>query len=108
MEATQEKAIGTILAPLGDRVIVSRVKERHNRGSIIIPDSAKEKPQIGIVEAVGDKCSSIVSPRSVVLFGKYAGTEIELEGGEFLLMREEEILPSSLTWKQQRPWLAGR
>ena len=88
------------LTPLHDRVIVKRIEEKETvKGGIIIPDSAKEKPQEGEVIAVGagkrEKCELIpldVKPGDRVLFGKYGGTEIKLEGEELLILREEEIL----------------
>ena len=88
------------LTPLHDRVIVKRIEEKETvKGGIIIPDSAKEKPQEGEVIAVGhgkrEKGELIpldVKPGDRVLFGKYGGTEIKLEGEELLILREEEIL----------------
>ena len=88
------------IRPLHDRVIVSRIEEGEQKvGGIIIPDSAKEKPQEGEVIAVGagkrEKGELIpldVKPGDRVLFGKYSGTEIKLEGEELLILREEEIL----------------
>jgi len=88
------------LKPLHDRVIVKRIEEKETvKGGIIIPDSAKEKPQEGEVIAVGagkrEKGELIpldVKPGDRVLFGKYSGTEIKLEGDELLILREEEIL----------------
>jgi chaperonin GroES len=88
------------LTPLHDRVIVKRIEDKETvRGGIIIPDSAKEKPMEGEVIAVGsgrrEKGELIpldVKPGDRVLFGKYGGTEIKLEGEEFLILREEEIL----------------
>jgi chaperonin GroES len=88
------------LTPLHDRVIVKRIEEKETvKGGIIIPDSAKEKPQEGEVIAVGagkrEKGELIpldVKPGDRVLFGKYSGTEIKLEGDELLILREEEIL----------------
>ena len=88
------------LIPLHDRVIVKRIEEKETvKGGIIIPDSAKEKPQEGEVVAVGagkrEKGELIpldVKPGDRVLFGKYSGTEIKLEGEELLILREEEIL----------------
>jgi chaperonin GroES len=93
--------MATKLTPLHDRVVVRRVEEAETtRGGIIIPDTAKDKPQEGEVIAVGKgKISEEgkVRPLDVkegdrVLFGKYAGTEIKIEGEDFLIMREEEIL----------------
>ncbi len=88
------------LTPLHDRVIVKRIEDKETvKGGIIIPDSAKEKPQEGEVIAVGagkrEKGELIpldVKPGDRVLFGKYSGTEIKLEGDELLILREEEIL----------------
>jgi chaperonin GroES len=87
--------------PLHDRIIVERIDEGEQRvGGIIIPDTAKEKPQQGKVIAVGKgriEKDGKVTPLDVkegdtVLFGKYAGQEIKLDGNEFLIVREEEVL----------------
>jgi len=87
--------------PLRDRILVKRVEEEEQRvGGIIIPDTAKEKPQQGKVVAVGkgrvtDKGETFpldVKVGDTVLFGKYAGNEIKLDGEEFLIMREEDVL----------------
>ena len=86
--------------PLHDRVIVKRVaEEEKTAGGIIIPDTAKEKPQEGEVVAVGSgkREDGKVVPLDVkagdrVLFSKYSGTEIQLDGGEHLIMREDDIL----------------
>ena len=87
--------------PLQDRVIVRRIEEQEQKsaGGIIIPDTAKEKPQEGKVVAVGPgkkedgKVLSVdVKAGDRVLFGKYAGTEIKLDGEEHLILREEDIL----------------
>jgi chaperonin GroES len=87
--------------PLHDRIIVQRIEEEEQRvGGIIIPDSAKEKPQQGKVIAVGKgkiEKDGKVTPLDVkagdtVLFGKYAGQEIKVDGDEYLIMREEEVL----------------
>jgi chaperonin GroES len=89
------------IRPLHDRVIIKRIEEGEQvRGGIIIPDSAKEKPQEGEVIAAGNgkkKDNGEYSPLDVkagdrVLFGKYAGTEVKLDGEEYLIMREEDIL----------------
>ena len=89
------------LRPLHDRVIVKRVEEEEKTsGGIIIPDAAKEKPQQGKIIAVGKGKileNGKVSPLAVkkgdrILFGKYAGTDIEIEGEEHLIMREDDIL----------------
>ena len=87
--------------PLHDRVIVERIEEGDQLvGGIIIPDTAKEKPQQGKVIAAGKgkvKDDGTVTPLDVkagdtVLFGKYSGQEIKLDGDEYLIMREDEIL----------------
>jgi len=87
--------------PLHDRVLIRRVEEGETiRGGIIIPDSAKEKPMEGVVVSVGKGKSNDegkVFPLDVkagdhVLFGKYSGTEIKIDGEEFLIVREEELL----------------
>ena len=87
--------------PLHDRLIIERIEETEQMvGGIIIPDTAKEKPQQGKVIAVGKgkvKDDGTVTPLDVqagdkVLFGKYSGQEIKLDGDEFLIMREDEIL----------------
>jgi chaperonin GroES len=87
--------------PLRDRILVTRLEESEQRiGGIIIPDSAKEKPQQGKVIAVGrgrindkgDVFPLDVKAGDTVLFGKYTGTEIKLDGIEYLILREEEVL----------------
>jgi chaperonin GroES len=87
--------------PLHDRIIVQRIEEEEQRvGGIIIPDTAKEKPQQGKVIAVGKgriEKDGKVTPLDVkagdtVLFGKYAGQEIKIDGSEYLIVREEEVL----------------
>jgi chaperonin GroES len=87
--------------PLHDRILVKRIEEGESiRGGIIIPDSAKEKPQQGEVISVGKGKSNDegkvfpldVKAGDTILFGKYSGTEIKLDGDEFLIMREEEVL----------------
>ena len=89
------------IKPLNDRVIVTRLEEdQKTSGGIIIPDTAKEKPQKGVVVAVGpgkrDKDGNLVSPEvqkgDRVLFSKYAGTEIKVDGEEQLFMKEDDIL----------------
>jgi chaperonin GroES len=92
--------MATKIRPLQDRVIVKRVKEEEKtRGGIIIPDSAKEKPVEGEVLAVGN--GKIVDGKLVapdvkagdrILFGKYSGTEVKLDGEEHLILREDDIL----------------
>ena len=89
------------IRPLHDRVVLKRIEEKEQvRGGIIIPDSAKEKPQEGEVVAVGsgklrengERTPLDVKVGDRVLFGKYSGTEIKIDGEEFLIMREEEVL----------------
>ena len=93
--------MATNIRPLQDRVIVRRIEEGEQvRGGIIIPDTAKEKPQEGEVIAVGEgkyrddgtRQTLDVKTGDRVLFGKYSGSEIKLDGEEFLIMREDEIL----------------
>jgi chaperonin GroES len=87
--------------PLHDRIIVSRIEEGEQKiGGIIIPDSAKEKPQQGKVVAAGagkakddgKRIALDVKAGDLILFGKYSGQEIKLDGEEFLIMREDEVL----------------
>ena len=89
------------IRPLHDRVVVRRIEEKETvQGGIIIPDTAKEKPQEGEVIAIGagkrlddGKLAPLdVKPGDRILFGKYSGSEIKLEGEEFLIIREDEIL----------------
>ncbi len=89
------------IRPLHDRVIVRRLEEEEKtKGGIIIPDTAKEKPMEGKVVAVGTgkilesgtKLSMNVKKGDRILFGKYAGTEIKIEGEDYLIMREDDIL----------------
>jgi len=89
------------IRPLHDRVIVQRIKEEETtKGGIIIPDTAKEKPSEGKIIAVGNGKlleNGTLKPLDVkkgdkVLFGKYAGTEIKIEGEEHLIMREDDII----------------
>jgi chaperonin GroES len=87
--------------PLHDRILVKRLDEGEQKvGGIIIPDTAKEKPQQGKVVAVGagkvkedgGRINLDVKSGDTILFGKYSGQEIKLDGEEFLIMREEEVL----------------
>ena len=87
--------------PLHDRVIVQRLDEGEQKvGGIIIPDTAKEKPQQGKVIAAGDgkttdegkRISLDVTAGDTILFGKYSGQEIKLDGEEYLIMKEDEVL----------------
>jgi chaperonin GroES len=94
-------SVATTFTPLHDRILLRRIDEGETvRGGIIIPDSAKEKPQEGEVISVGKGKSNDegkVFPLDVkagdrVLFGKYAGTEIKIDGEDYIIMREEEVL----------------
>jgi chaperonin GroES len=89
------------LRPLQDRIIVKRVEEESKTaGGLFIPETAKEKPQRGEIVAVGNGKKTEdgkvlpldVKVGDVVLFGKYAGTEIKVDGDDFLMMREDDIL----------------
>jgi chaperonin GroES len=89
------------IRPLGDRILVKRIQEEEKtKGGIIIPDTAKEKPQEGRVVAVGKgkttEDGKLLAPDvkagDRILFGKYAGSEIKLEGEEHLILREDDIL----------------
>ena len=89
------------LRPLQDRILVKRIEEEEKTaGGIFIPDTAKEKPQMGQIISVGNGKKTEdgkVIPVDVkagdkVLFGKYAGTEVKVEGNEYLIMREDDIL----------------
>ena len=98
---TMALAPTTKLRPLHDRVLVKRLEELDEKhGRIIIPDTAKEKPQEGKVIAVGTgrvtedgkKLSLAVKEGDRILFGKYSGSEVKLDGEEYLILREEDIL----------------
>ena len=87
--------------PLHDRIIVQRLDEgEQNIGGIIIPDSAKEKPQQGKILAVGDgkvteegkRIAMDVRPGNVILFGKYSGQDIKIDGEDYLIVKEDEVL----------------
>ena len=94
--------MATKIKPLHDRVIIRRIEDNVNQtaGGLFIPDTAKEKPQEGEVIAVGagkykedgTRQTLDVNEGDRVLFGKYSGSEIKLDGEEFLIMREDEIL----------------
>ena len=93
--------MATKFTPLHDRILVRRVEEAETtRGGIIIPDTAKDKPQEGEIISVGKGKSNEkgeVFPLAVkagdrVLFGRYAGTEVKIDGEDFLIMKEEEVL----------------
>ena len=95
------QAMTTTLHPLHDRILVKRIDEGEvRRGGLIIPDSAKEKPQEGKVIAVGNgkvaedgkKTPLDVKAGDRVLFGKYSGSEVTLDGEEYLIMKEEDVL----------------
>jgi chaperonin GroES len=86
--------------PLGDRVVVRRVKEEQkSAGGIIIPETAQEKAQEGVIVAVGpgalndsgERIAPEVKPGDFVLFGKWSGTEVKIDGDELLIMKESDI-----------------
>ncbi len=83
------------IKPLADRVLVVPAPAEEKIGGIIIPDTAKEKPLRGTVKAVGQGTKDeamILKEGDQVLYGKYAGTELELEGEKFLIMRQSDVL----------------
>lgn len=89
------------LRPLQDRILVKRVEEEEKtKGGIIIPDTAKEKPAEGKVHAVGNgkvgddgkRVPLEIKKGDRILFGKYSGTEVKIEGEEYLIMREDDVL----------------
>ena len=94
--------MATTIKPLHDRVIIRRIEDTNNQtaGGLFIPDSAKEKPQEGEVIAAGDgkyredgtRQTLDVKTGDRILFGKYSGSEIKIDGEELLIMREDEIL----------------
>ena len=99
--SSMTQAPTTKLRPLHDRVLVRRLEEQEDKhGRIIIPDSAKEKPQEGQVIAVGTgrvtedgkKLPLVLKEGDRILFGKYSGSEIRLDGQEYLIMKEEDVL----------------
>jgi chaperonin GroES len=88
------------LRPLHDRIIVQRLEESPRAGAIVIPDSAKEKPQQGKVLAAGlgkstddgTRLPLDVKPGDTILFGKYAGQEVSVDGVDYVIMKEEDVL----------------
>ncbi|MEY3284518.1 MAG: co-chaperone GroES [Acidobacteriota bacterium] len=93
--------MATSIRPLNDRIIVKRLEEQEQmRGGLYIPDTAKEKPQEGEVLAVGNgkllengtRIAIDLKVGDRVLFGKYAGTEVKLDGEELLILREDDVL----------------
>jgi chaperonin GroES len=88
------------LRPLHDRIIVQRLEESQRAGAIVIPDSAKEKPQQGKVLAAGlgkstddgTRLPLDVKPGDTILFGKYAGQEVSVDGVDYVIMKEEDVL----------------
>lgn len=94
-------ATATTLRPLGDRVVVKRIEEEaKTKGGIVLPDTAKEKPQKGKVIAVGSgrlldngtKVPLEVKQGDTVVFAKYGGTEIEIDGEEYIILSERDLL----------------
>jgi chaperonin GroES len=83
------------IKPLADRVLVLPAQAEEKVGGIIIPDTAKEKPQHGTVVATGDGTKDekmVLKEGDEVLYGKYAGTELELDGAKYLIMRQSDVL----------------
>ena len=88
------------IKPLADRVIVAPMEQETMKGGIIIPDTAKEKPQQGkivaagpgIVRENGDRVALEVSVGDTVMYGKYSGTEVSVDGNEYLILRESDVL----------------
>lgn len=89
------------IKPLGDRLLVKRLElEEKTRGGIIIPDTAKEKPLEGVVRAAGpgrlndkgERAALAVQEGNRILFGKYAGTEIKIDGEDLLILKEDDVL----------------
>jgi chaperonin GroES len=96
-----EFSMATSIRPLNDRIIVQRIEEQEQmRGGLYIPDTAREKPQEGKVIAVGNgkllengsRTPIDIQAGDRVLFGKYAGTEVKLDGEEYLILREDDVL----------------
>ena len=89
------------IQPLGDRIVIKPLEaEEKTKGGIVLPDTAKEKPQEGEVVAVGKGKvlesgkveATEVKPGNIVLYGKYSGTEVSIDGEDYLIVREEDIL----------------
>src|SRR5262249_8842435 len=106
------------IRPLHDRILVKRIEEQEtDRGGIIIPDTAKEKPQEGKVVAVGNgkvgedgkKIPLDVKAGDKILFGKYSGSEVKIEDDEYLILREEDVLAilDWLGWGVRKPPIGG-
>lgn len=93
-------ATATKIRPLGDRVVVKIVKEEKTAGGLVLPDTAQEKPQTGEIVAVGPgkmmdngtRAAMDVKEGEKILFAKYSGTEVKLEGETYLLIAEKDIL----------------
>jgi len=88
------------IKPLADRVIVAPMEKETMKGGIIIPDTAKEKPQQGKIVAVGpgqisdsgERVAPEVKKGDIVLYGKYSGTEVSVDGSDYLILRESDVL----------------
>src|SRR5947209_6035723 len=116
MNKKESATMTTKFTPLHDRILVRRVEEAGTtRGGLIIPDSAKDKPQEGTVISVGKGKTNdegklfplAVKEGDSILFGKYSGTEIKLDGEDFLIMKEEEIL-GIVTGTAKKESVSGR
>ena len=86
--------MGTKIKPIGDRVVIEPAPaEEKTAGGIIIPDTAKEKPKRGTVVATGnEKLNFTVKPGDTVIYGAYSGTEVSVDGKDYLIMKESDIL----------------
>ena len=95
-QTTNSKTLRTMnIKPLADRVLVLPAQAEEKVGGIIIPDTAKEKPQRGKIVATGNGTKDeemILKEGDIVLYGKYSGTEIELDGEKYLMMRQSDVL----------------
>lgn len=82
------------IKPLDDRILIQQVEEEEKVGSIIIPDTAKEKPRVGKVIAVGtdEDLQDIIKVDNQVLYSKYAGDEIKIDGNEYLIVQRSDVL----------------
>lgn len=100
-KSTATPATTSKITPLGDRVLVKRLEaDDKTKGGIILPDTAKEKPREGTVVAIGsgklldsgERATFTVKPKDRVLFSSYAGSEVKLDGHDYLILSEDEIL----------------
>ena len=104
------------IEPLDDRIVVEQMEaEEVTKGGIVLPDTAKEKPQQGRVVAVGpgrmldtgERAKPAVKPGDVVVYAKYGGTEVDVEGKEYMILRESDVL-AKVEGKAKKPAKMGR